>query len=864
MAGVNALSGANGPPAHPAAPQSVYMPAAARMPTLEHDDEHDASDEDGFAEGYAESLGVSIGREQSRLMSPTTPAAEKSAAFDQMNSWGFFDGEDEATQAEVLRNTLQNTVLSEADQDGVAPGGADQHHAQIRSPSQLPSPWRANQKAYFQPDVSAPMQSRRPRARTASALADLGLKKFLSNLSFPSLPEPWTPRQRVFVSAGSAHKDLEASQKRHGRSNSRILANLPWSLPYRSSSQSRDVSPKQKGPSPEAGTHQRNRSDGTQRPTANGTMSLPRSSSTLRRAASVDSLLRPSLSRQVTLETLGDDITQWEHVNQQVNSRAKAIRDTFQDSLPQMPAINFSSFRPDNALRTLREPFTRSMSTVFRNEPNASEPSSRNSSPSKYSPTRPVKSRFPSLDAALEQLEGDIVVMGGYRGSVLRAAEPPHRQLWVPVKVGLNIRKVDLEVGLNREDEENMEQTIFASGMLSHIGPIDVSRRLFKRLRHCRNAQEGKLRVWDYGYDWRLSPALLSRRLISFLEGLECNSSKIPKQQRGAVVLSHSLGGLITRHAVNKRPELFAGVTYVGTPQHCVNILGPLRNGDEVLLSSKVLTAQVNFTFRTSFLLLPENGRCFINKQTKEQYDVDFFDVESWKRYAFSPCIASCLPSYHTPERKSLFGSLSSSIPSLLPLNNSFSMASNDSLSAAEESAAAKAENVMHPAEGTVGVKMSSPPLSTSVRRRSVPETHARGDLAVQEGDAARRSAAGSEQIPTTRADVRDLLANGVWCRSGQPRCHLPRGCLRRPGIRQRRRSGAGAGGHAPTGLQGRGWRTGADGARARRDARRPGGGRKVPACCPEGTRQGRGTAGGGMRTRAEERMKRSRSRERL
>lgn len=56
----------------------------------------------------------------------------------------------------------------------------------------------------------------------------------------------------------------------------------------------------------------------------------------------------------------------------------------------------------------------------------------------------------------------------------------------------------------------------------------------------------------------------------------------------------------------------------MGTPEFCVNILGPMRNGDEVLLSRKVLTAQVNFTIRTSFALLPLDGRCFVDKRTRE------------------------------------------------------------------------------------------------------------------------------------------------------------------------------------------------------------------------------------------------------
>lgn len=148
------------------------------------------------------------------------------------------------------------------------------------------------------------------------------------------------------------------------------------------------------------------------------------------------------------------------------------------------------------------------------------------------------------------------------------------------------------------------------------------------------------------------------------MEGLESNQPKTSKQSRGAYVIAHSLGGLVTRHAINQQPGLFAGVLYAGVPQHCVNILGPLRNGDEVLLSSRVLTAQVNFTLRTSYALLPEDGHCFINKRTGERYDIDFFDAKTWDTYRLSPCIAPAYPAM--PEyRRGLIDTVSDNLPSL-------------------------------------------------------------------------------------------------------------------------------------------------------------------------------------------------------
>ncbi|RPB20458.1 hypothetical protein L211DRAFT_520419 [Terfezia boudieri ATCC MYA-4762] len=246
--------------------------------------------------------------------------------------------------------------------------------------------------------------------------------------------------------------------------------------------------------------------------------------------------------------------------------------------------------------------------------------------------------------------------MGGYRGSILREASGQKRRVWIPLLVGLNLRKVNLEIGLNDEDEETMSQRIIPDGMLTNIGPVDIGRKLLRRLRSGEGVGGRKhpRRVYEYGYDWRLSPHILSRQLIEYLENLPCNQGSDrgqPRQPgRGALVIAHSLGGLIVRHAINQRPELFSGVLFVGTPQHCVNILGPLRNGDTVLLSSRVLTAQVNFTLRSSYVLLPEDGHCFVDKKTGEKINMDFFDVNTWIKYALSPCVvtvksASSLPS---------------------------------------------------------------------------------------------------------------------------------------------------------------------------------------------------------------------------
>ncbi|ODA81565.1 hypothetical protein RJ55_00065 [Drechmeria coniospora] len=383
----------------------------------------------------------------------------------------------------------------------------------------------------------------------------------------------------------------------------------------------------------------------------------------LRRVTSDESILYHSLSRA---SSLGDD-DRFHDVRAMVNIRFMAFKDSLPDvpnfKLPGLPRLQVASRMPSISLNGL---FSNSTDDAVTSRHAMAD---RGMPGTVTSPTMPKNATSTALDRVLEELTGDIVVLGGYRGSILRSAEPPYQQLWAPVKLGFNMRKANLEVGLEDEDEESMEERIMPSGMLQHIGPIDISRKLFKRLRSCENARNGKLRVWDFGYDWRLSPAASSHRLQQFLANLPSNQAGAEPRSRGAIVIAHSLGGLITRHAVNRQPLLFAGVLYAGVPQRCVNILGPLRNGDAVLFNEKLLTAHVNFSIRTSFALLPDDGFCFVDRDTGEQYPVDFYKAEDWVKWRLSPCVAPVLPP-HNRDRQPMSSPLSSLFPNSLLKGN--------------------------------------------------------------------------------------------------------------------------------------------------------------------------------------------------
>ncbi|KAL2074766.1 hypothetical protein VTL71DRAFT_8545 [Oculimacula yallundae] len=618
---------------------------------------------------------LSMSRVATRLKSTRTPAIEKASALEEMEGGGYFDSDVETPPAqeddlEELSTPTEHEPSIGSDSNGNEVSGVAQPmkglslgtlpSPKLEEPS-LPTPWHPGPKPFafeskdgtHQSALASVFGGNGSRTRSLSGGAE-ALRKLLPK-GLPSMAQVGN-----MFGTSSTTKPRSGGSLSFPRQPSR--SNLNRSASPSVSGGSPSWSPRAQTFEPISAAPPQNRTTGQQRPAL------------LRRSTSDNSLLYHTLSRA---SSLGDD-SRFENHREQVNSRVKAIRDSLQDrssfrmpqmpSLPNMPSMpRVSSFGFNmNFLNTASAP-ARSRTetnyipdilpgTIAKKKLSIGAPTvapgmvgAAVSRPEAAFETVRSTTDGPTstyLDRVMETLTGDVVIMGGYRGSILRSTKT-NRQLWVPVKVGLNIRKVDLEVGLEPEDEERMQETIYPSGMLQNIGPVDISKRLFKRLAESENARCGKLRVWDYGYDWRLSPHLLSRQLQKFLETLPSNNlgdSGSSGVERGALVIAHSLGGLITRHVVNRRPELFSGVIYAGVPQACVNILGPLRNGDAVLLSSRVLTAQVNFTLRTSFVLLPEDGGCFVDIKTKEKYPVDFFNLDDWIKYRLSPCTDPPLP----------------------------------------------------------------------------------------------------------------------------------------------------------------------------------------------------------------------------
>lgn len=263
-----------------------------------------------------------------------------------------------------------------------------------------------------------------------------------------------------------------------------------------------------------------------------------------------------------------------------------------------------------------------------------------------------------------DQLDGDVLVLGGYRGSILRDSHT-HQRAWIPViKAGLNIRKINLQIGPHEEDELNELNSrqvienhildpsdprypkVYPDGMLTHIGPVDISKKLIKRLN-----LNPRVHARDWGYDWRLSPELTARQLHDEIEQIVENQKDGDK--KGVILIAHSMGGIVAHGAMVLNPKLVRGIIYAGTPMPCCNVLGPLRFSDSILLNKEILSNEVNFFIRSSFVFLPPSwggededgkngGMClFRDLETGKRIKVDFWDPWNWVEFNLNPLVSS-------------------------------------------------------------------------------------------------------------------------------------------------------------------------------------------------------------------------------
>lgn len=344
-----------GSPMTPALPRTLASeapaPTRARAPVLDTLPDTLADDvsiygEEDDAQSFIQ---PTISPIATRLSLPRTPAAEKAMALDHMintsTGAGFFDAHKPAVSSRLHSATISTPPSAPAP---VAPAPAPAHASKPSAMSSVfQSGTRHNRSSSVGSDALKRLSKALPSMPSISSLSFPSPSSFLPNLSTPSFfsssngggsgggaastPNSPPPSRKISPQGSPTRA---SSQRAAGAQRTSPLSQAPGPNPYTRHQSPHVVAATRSQTTSPAG----DLSDTTAgRPPLNRPPSVAsKRSYALRRSTSDDSLLYHTLSK---VPSHGEE--QFEHIREQVNSRVKAIMDSFDRptfKMPQLPS----------------------------------------------------------------------------------------------------------------------------------------------------------------------------------------------------------------------------------------------------------------------------------------------------------------------------------------------------------------------------------------------------------------------------------------------------------------------------------------------------------------------------------------------
>ncbi|KAI9329690.1 hypothetical protein DFJ73DRAFT_964236 [Zopfochytrium polystomum] len=232
-------------------------------------------------------------------------------------------------------------------------------------------------------------------------------------------------------------------------------------------------------------------------------------------------------------------------------------------------------------------------------------------------------------------LRGDVVIVPGFLGSHLQHRVTMTRT-WLSfeaVWAGAGKSDVRLPKEANGADADDDVHT--PTGIIDSIGPFNICSDLLREMTALQECTNRELRLHKFPYDWRRELQHSSDALEKFVEEIVQKNGGKP-----VTVIAHSMGGLVTIRAVNRRPELFKGVVFEGTPFGAVpTVLWAFNRGAFFLPNADLFGPSVMFHCRSAYAFLPRDGRG-LSSSNGIDIHLDYFNPAVWHRHKLSPDLA--------------------------------------------------------------------------------------------------------------------------------------------------------------------------------------------------------------------------------
>jgi pimeloyl-ACP methyl ester carboxylesterase len=134
---------------------------------------------------------------------------------------------------------------------------------------------------------------------------------------------------------------------------------------------------------------------------------------------------------------------------------------------------------------------------------------------------------------------------------------------------------------------------------------------------------------YPFAYDWRRGNEETVNKSLEFLDRISAQNSGAKVQ-----VVAHSMGGLVSFVALNRRPDLFHSILFAGVPfGHAISFLEDMHAGTAAGLNKRILNPHVLFTFASLYCFFPwkryESG---LVERTGEPIQHDWYSPDDWER----------------------------------------------------------------------------------------------------------------------------------------------------------------------------------------------------------------------------------------
>ena len=221
-----------------------------------------------------------------------------------------------------------------------------------------------------------------------------------------------------------------------------------------------------------------------------------------------------------------------------------------------------------------------------------------------------------------QRLLPPLVFIHGIKGSVLTDSRGGVR--WIDWEQAFGLCTPDLSLPLRWNGEVQQHDDLVAGAPLRAVAWHDI----YAPFLDWASASGQAFR--PFAYDWRRDNLESATEFIKLLENVS--------QKHGGAriqVVAHSMGGLITFVALNRRPDLFHSVLFAGVPfGHNISFLEDMHCGIAIGLNTTILSPQVLFTFASPYSLFPWNTRdSGLVEVNGHGIPHNWYSAEDWERH---------------------------------------------------------------------------------------------------------------------------------------------------------------------------------------------------------------------------------------